>query len=256
MREVAMSRGLTCLLAWLALSTATLVADRVQLRDGKVVEGTFVGADSKSIRLLLGNGQRAAIPVEQVMSVTFSVRKPPPPPPDPKKPVAVVTVPAGTTINVRLTQDIDVDASKAGMQFTSIVDDPVMLNGNIVVPRGARAALQAVRVEQSGKMKGADKITLKMNTLAFGGRQYDVVTQYLESSGKGEGRRTARKVGGGAGLGAVIGGIAGGGEGAAIGAAVGGVAGAVVASSGEEHLRLPSETRLQFQLSAAVAIQP
>jgi len=29
-----------------------------------------------------------------------------------------------------------------------------------------------------------------------------------------------------------------------------------VASTGEEHLRLPAETRLQFQLSAAVTIQP
>jgi hypothetical protein len=29
-----------------------------------------------------------------------------------------------------------------------------------------------------------------------------------------------------------------------------------VAASGEEHLKLPAETRLQFQLSAAVNIQP
>jgi hypothetical protein len=54
----------------------------------------------------------------------------------------------------------------------------------------------------------------------------------------------------------MIGGIAGGGEGAAVGALVGGVAGTAMAASGEEHLRLPAETRLQFQLSAAVSIQP
>jgi hypothetical protein len=41
----------------------------------------------------------------------------------------------------------------------------------------------------------------------------------------------------------------------AIGAVVGGVTGAAVASSGEEHLQLPAETRLQFQLSAAVNIR-
>jgi hypothetical protein len=29
-----------------------------------------------------------------------------------------------------------------------------------------------------------------------------------------------------------------------------------VAASGEEHLRLPAETRLQFKLSAAFQVQP
>jgi hypothetical protein len=116
--------------------------------------------------------------------------------------------------------------------------------------------VQAVKVEQSGKMKGSDKISLKLNSIGFGGMIYQVASAYVETKGKGEGKRTARKIGGGAGLGAIVGGIAGGGEGAAIGAAIGGVTGAAVASGGEEHLKLPAETRLQFQLSAAVNIRP
>jgi hypothetical protein len=149
-----------------------------------------------------------------------------------------------------------VDASQAGQTFKAIVDDPVMIGGSIVIPRGATAVLQAAKVEQSGTMKGSDKISLKMNSIAFGGMVYQVATQYVETKGKGEGKRTARKIGGGAGLGAIVGGIAGGGEGAAIGAAIGGVTGAAVASGGEEHLKLPAETRMQFQLSAAVNIRP
>ena len=159
-------------------------------------------------------------------------------------------------INVRLTQGIDVDASKAGMTFKARVDDPVMLNGRVVIPREATATLQAAAVQQSGTMKGSDKITLKMNNVGFGGRVYEVATALVEAKGKGEGKKTARKVGGGVGLGALVGGIAGGGEGAAIGAAVGGVTGAIVAGSGEEHLTLPAETRLQFELSAAVKVLP
>ena len=167
-----------------------------------------------------------------------------------------MTVPAGTMLNVRLTQAIDVDVSQAGQKFKALVDDPVMIGGSIVIPRGAAAVVQAVHVEQSGKMKGSDKISLKLNAIGFGGLMYDVATAYVEAKGKGEGKRTARKVGGGAGLGAIVGGIAGGGEGAAIGAAVGGITGAAVASGGEEHLKLPAETRLQFQLTAAVNIRP
>jgi hypothetical protein len=167
-----------------------------------------------------------------------------------------VQVPAGTTINVRLTQGIDVDASQTGQSFKAIVDDPVMMNGSIVIPRGASCVLQAAAVQQSGKMKGSDKITLKMNSIGFGGNVYQVTTAYVETKGGGEGKKTARKVGGGAGLGAIVGGIAGGGSGAAIGAAVGGATGAVMASTGEEHLKLPAETRLQFQLTAAVNVRP
>jgi hypothetical protein len=245
------------LMVVLSLGTS-LSADRVRLRSGKAVEGTFIGADSKAVRVLLASGQVSEIPIEEAVAVEFTPRKPapPPPPPNPAAPPKPVTVPAGTTVNVRLTQAIDVDASQAGMTFKAIVDDPVMIGGSIVVPRGASAVVQAVKVEQSGKMKGSDKISLKLNSIGFGGMVYEVVTAYVETKGSGEGRRTARKVGGGAGLGAIVGGIAGGGEGAAIGAAVGGVTGAAVASGGEEHLTLPAETRLQFQLSAAVSIRP
>ena len=157
---------------------------------------------------------------------------------------------------MRLVDGIDVDASQTGQTFKAIVDDPVMMHGAIVIPAGAKATLQAAKVEQSGKMKGSDKITLKMNSIAFGGTAYPVVTEYVETKGKGEGKKTGRKVGGGAGLGAIVGGIAGGGEGAAIGAAIGAGTGAIMAASGEEHLKLPAETRLQFQLSAAINIQP
>jgi hypothetical protein len=139
--------------------------------------------------------------------------------------------------------------------FKAVVDDPVMIGGSVVIPRGAHAAVQAVQVQQSGKMKGSDKISLKLNSIGFGGMVYEVATAYVEAKGKGEGKKTARKIGGGAGLGAIVGGIAGGGEGAAIGAAIGGITGGAISAGGEEHLKLPAETRLQFQLSAAVSIK-
>jgi hypothetical protein len=66
-------------------------------------------------------------------------------------------------------------------------------------------------------------ITLKANSISFGGQSYDVVTAYVEAKGSGEGKRSARKISGGVGLGAIVGGI---------------------------------ETRLQFQLNAAVTVKP
>jgi hypothetical protein len=167
-----------------------------------------------------------------------------------------VMVPAGTVLNVRLSQGIDVDTTQTGATVTGRVDDPVMIDGDVVIPREAAVVIQVASVKQSGTLKGSDRIVLKLNSVAFNDRVYAVVTGHAVTQGKGEGRRTARKVGGGAGLGAIIGGIAEGGDGAAIGAVVGGIAGTLVAASGEEHLKLPAETRLQFQLTAAVRVQP
>jgi len=255
---------------------APAFADTVKLRSGKVVTGQFIGGDSKSVRVLLDSGIVSEVPLDQAVAVEFSPRKPPSPPPAPPPPPAAkpapaaaaaapkpsppprktVTVPSGTALNVRLTEGIDVDATAAGQTFKEVVDDPVMIGGSVVIPRGASASLQTVKVEQSGKMKGSDKISLKMNSIRFGGMVYEVTTAYVETKGKGEGKKTARKVGGGAGLGAIVGGIAGGGSGAAIGAAVGAAGGAAVASGGEEHLSLPAETRLTFNLTAAVTVTP
>lgn len=251
----------TCriLVVLLILVAGTIVsADRIRLRSGKVIEGTLTGADASTVRLLLANGTRADVAVADIAGIDFSSRTPAPPPapPSPARAPAAVTVPAKTMLNVRLTEGIDVDATKAGATFRSLVDDPVMLDGKVVIPRGAVVIVQAASVTQSGAMKGSDKISLKANTITLGGVTYEIVTAYVETKGSGEGKKTARKIGGGVGLGAIVGGIAGGGEGAAIGAAVGAATGAVVASQGKEHLQLPAETRLQFQLTAAVTIRP
>jgi len=248
---------LTALACAIVMAGASLSADRVRLRTGQSVTGDFVGADAQVVRLLLANGTIAQFKVADITALEFTPRQAPPPPaPDPAKPSPPVTVPQGTVLSVRLTQTIDVDAAHAGANFKAVLDDPVMMGGKVVIPRNAQVTLQAAKVEQAGSMKGADKITLKANYLSFGGTRYDIVTTYVEQKGAGEGKKTARKVGAGAGLGGLIGGLAGGGTGVAIGAAVGAAGGAIMSSQGTEHLKIPAETRLQFQLSAAVTVRP
>src|SRR5262249_52294462 len=73
----------------------TLSADRVKLRSGKVIEGMFMGADSKSVRVLLDDGRVREVPIEQTLAVEFSARKPaPPPPPPPSRAAAPASAPA------------------------------------------------------------------------------------------------------------------------------------------------------------------
>src|SRR5262245_5370568 len=130
----ATTRGITIMLV--VAAGVSLSADRIRLRSGKVIEGMFLGGDSKTVRLLLDDGQVTEVKLEDTTAVEFSARKPAPPPapapapakaaPAPAKappapaaaPAAppapakvMVSVPAGTLINVRLTTGIDVDAS-------------------------------------------------------------------------------------------------------------------------------------------------
>ena len=65
----------------------SLSADRVRLRSGKIVEGMFMGGDSKSVRVLLDNGSVSEIPLEEATAVEFTARKPKPAPPPPRRPV-------------------------------------------------------------------------------------------------------------------------------------------------------------------------
>lgn len=262
-----MHRLSLCLAAGVLVAGSSLSADRILLRAGQAIDGTFVGADSKAVRLLMSDGSIREVPIGNVNRLEFAARTPPPAPkPAPPRPAAqpapaaaapvrTITVPSGTVLAVRLSQAIDVDATQNGATFRSLLDDPVMLDGQVVIPRGSAVLLQATSVTQSGNIKGSDKITLKANSITFGGASYEVVTAVVEQKGKGEGKKSARKIGGGAGLGAIVGGIAGGGTGAAIGAAAGAAGGAIMSASGEEHLKLDAETRLEFRLTSSVNVR-
>lgn len=173
------------------------------------------------------------------------------PPPSNAEPVLV---PAGTILRVRTSEFIDVDSSRTGAKFRGRLDDPIMLYGDVVVPRGADVELVAAKVEHGGRMKGSDLIQLKVDFITVRGRAIPVVTSLTETKSAGEGQKTTKKVVGGAGLGAIVGGIAGGGKGAAIGSLAGGAAGTLAAAAGQPHLKIPSETRLQCQLVSAVKI--
>jgi hypothetical protein len=235
----------------IACAAWQLHADTLILRDGKTANGTFLGGTTRQIEFLLASGESLKVRVDGIKSLTFSaaspeVPSPPPPPPGGKS----ILIGAGLSFRVRTIDPIDVDAAQAGARFRGSLDDPIMSGGDVVVPRGADVLLVASRVQQGGRMKGSDLIELKVNSITVRGRAYPVVTSPAEVKSSGEGNKTARKILGGAGLGGIIGGIAGGGTGAAIGAVAGAAGGTALSASGQPHLKVPPETRLQFQLMA------
>jgi hypothetical protein len=178
----------------------------------------------------------------------------PPPAPEPPKPIVIS---AGTAITVTLDQALGSKSSQTGDRFSATVAEPVSEGGKVVIPKDSKAMGSVVEAKAKGKVKGEARLKLALVNVTIHGTSYPITTSMSESTEKGKGKRTAVTTGGGAAVGALIGGIAGGGKGAAIGLGVGAAAGlAGGALTGNSQIELPAETRLTFELTNSLTLNP
>jgi len=167
-----------------------------------------------------------------------------------------VTLPAGTTVTVRLGSAVGSKLSTNGDHFTASVAKPVEVEGKVVVPAGVEVLGKVVEAVPQGRFKGAAILRLVLETITVNDDSYDVKTSSVNQYLKGKGKRTAAFIGGGAGGGALIGGLAGGGKGALIGAALGAGAGtAGAAYTGGKEIVLPAESTLSFKLVQPLVVK-
>lgn len=177
------------------------------------------------------------------------------PAPQAPPPPAFVDLPAGTHLRVRLDQDLGSKISQSGDNFGATVADDVLVNGQTVIPRGARAEGTVIDAKPLGRFKGGAYLAIRLERVHTNWGSYPVATSSIDRAEKGKGKRTAAFIGGGAGFGALVGALAGGGKGAAIGALAGGGAGtAGTAFTGNKQIFLPAETLLSFRLENSVHI--
>jgi hypothetical protein len=273
---------------FVACSMVTIAsADNLYLRDGQTVNGTFLGGTARQVRIEV-NGQIRTYDVSLVQSLTFDApppepqpdrfsSAPPPPapsaPPEPDAPPAPppptlaqrsaasvsaphgATIPADTSITVRMIDSVNSETSRLGQTFMASLDEPIVVRDRVIVPRGADVMTKLVDDEDAGKLQGRTVQTLALVSLNVNGHWMELSSNDVRTESGSQGSKTAKLAGGGAVLGAILGGIAGGGKGAAIGtisgAAVG--TGAAVATSGQKVV-IPSETRLTFRLQTPARI--
>lgn len=170
-------------------------------------------------------------------------------------PAARVTVPAGTPIRVRLDEDLGSKISQPGQTFDATVADDVVVNGQTVIPREARAEGVVIDAKSLGHFKGGALLELRLERVKTRWGSYPVSTSSMSRAEKGKGKRTALFAGGGGALGAIVGGLAGGGKGALIGGLAGAGAGtAGSAMTGNKEIFLPAETLVTFRLEHPVHV--
>src|SRR6185437_6225172 len=178
------------------------------------------------------NGLRTTVPAQSSNggSSDLAQNTAPPPPPEPT-PTPKVTVPAGTQLSIRLTDEVSSEKAQVGDTFHGSISSPVTIDEQTVIPTTADVEGRVVEVKSAGRFAGQSVLTLELTKLTMNGRSYNLQTNQWTKSGNGRGKSTATKVGGGAAVGAILGGIFGGGKGAAIGAAAGAGAGTGVSAA-------------------------
>lgn len=226
-------------------------ADTLHLRSGQSLEGTFLGADTRQIKFMGPDGQPKTYALTDVDTITFSSTPVPPPPPPPPKP-AKVTIPVGSTLLVRLVDNLDTSKTTTGQLFTTTLETSLVANNLVVARKGTTVHGKVTRSENAKRLTGKSELQLALTDIVINGVAHPISTGAFQEKGKSEGAQTAKKVAAGAGLGAAIGAIGGNaGKGAAIGA-VSGVGIAAVKKG--EPIRVPSETLLEFTISQPASL--
>jgi hypothetical protein len=248
-------------------------ADTLELKDGRVLTGRFLGGTQALMRFSV-NGEVQTFNVTEIVALTFTsdYGNPPPPPPPPApapQPQAAVApapaapapagsqivIPAGQSMLIRMIDGVDSKTNNVGDIFHASLETDLNVNGTLVARKGTDVYGRLANAKGAGRLAGSSELQLELTRMVINGQDYPVVSSDYTIKGKGRGTNTAEKVGGGAALGAIIGAIAGGGRGAAIGAGAGSAAGAGVnVITRGQQVKIPSETLLEFRLQQPVTV--
>jgi hypothetical protein len=161
-------------------------------------------------------------------------------------------IPSGTSIRVRMVDNLSSEKNQAGDTFRGTLDDSIQGNGRELYPKGADVIGRVTDVHPTGRLSEPGELDLVLNTVSSGTVAASINVEPLVIKGESHAKSNATKIGGGAVLGAVIGAIAGGGKGAAIGTVAGGAAGTgAAAATGKKPAVVESEAVLTFVTSSA-----
>jgi hypothetical protein len=164
-----------------------------------------------------------------------------------------IEVPAGTEIDVRLSNSLNSGTAQVEDRFegTTLVD--LNIEGRTVIPAGSVARGVVTAVEPATRTNRTARMTVSFDQITVNGRAYPMrgtVTQAIEGEGiRGE----AGRVGTGAGVGAIIGGILGGFKGALAGILIG--AGGTIAATEGREVELAQGSVLRVRVDSPVQIQ-
>ena len=226
------------------LVSAPLMADSIELADGTVLEGDFVGSSNGIIMFDTGEGIEA-YPENDVVGVFFSsgVESA-----EAMTQAPSITAPAGTRLVIRTVESVDTRQHKAGHRFRGQLEGAIVVDGVTVAPRGTIVHGVISSASQSGRVAGSSQLSMEFTDIMIDDQLFPIATTGLSAQTGGEaGRTIARSA-----RAAAIGGLIDGSSGARTGAKVG--AGVSILTSGAS-INVPRGTLLETTLRTPLVIQ-
>jgi len=168
---------------------------------------------------------------------------------------AKLIIPAGTPITIRLQQRLSSATSVPGERFAAVIDEPVLVGDQIVLPVGAPVEGHVTVVHHSGRLHHPGELALTLDRVTVDQQIVTLPTARVVARGGSHKKRNWGWIGGGTGGGALIGALAAGGKGALIGSGIGAAAGTTTAFiTGKKDVTLGNERRLRFRVNQDVSL--
>ncbi len=229
----------------MALSAGLLFADTIELADGTLLEGNFVGSSNGIIMFNTGGGIEA-FPESEVVGIFLSAG------------VATaedynaaaagqITVPSGTRLVIRTSDEIDSSRHGSGHRFRGQLEGALVVDGITVAPRGTFVHGQIVSASQAGRAVGSSELSIEFTDIMIDDQLFPIATTGMQAQTGGEGRRTVGRTARAAALGGLIGGSSGARTGARVGV------GASILTSGAS-INIPRGTIIETTLRTPLTV--
>ncbi|OLB24558.1 MAG: hypothetical protein AUH15_00765 [Acidobacteriales bacterium 13_2_20CM_55_8] len=115
----------------------------------------------------------------------------------------VPEIPPGTSIKVRIIDQLSSEESETGDIFHGTLDEPIRANGKVLYPRGADVSGRVSDVHRSGRLSEPGELDLILTTVSSGRGALSISVQPTVIKGESHTKNNAGKIGGGAALGAI-----------------------------------------------------
>ena len=227
-------------------ASGSLFADTLELADGRLLEGDFIGSSNGIIMFDTGEGIEA-FPEAQVVGMWFSSGVATREAEMATGPAPMITVPSGTRLVIRMSDGLDSNRHRAGHRFRGQLESAVVVNGTQVMPRGTIVHGQITSARQSGRAVGSAQLSVEFTDVMIDDVLHPIATGALNAQTSGEGARTVGRTA----RAAAIGGLASGSSGARRGARIG--AGASILTSGAS-INIPRGTIVETSLRTALVL--
>ncbi|HEY6306315.1 MAG TPA: hypothetical protein VI488_07675 [Candidatus Angelobacter sp.] len=94
-----------------------------------------------------------------------------------------VVVPANTILYVRLHQAITAARAQAGQSFTAVLDEPLLVDNQTIVPQGAEVTGRVVAARESGRLHTAGYVRITLSSITVNGKTIAMQTNSAMAGG-------------------------------------------------------------------------